>query len=109
MLLPPPAAPQSSCWSCATVSCLSSNFKIQVPALTPEASFRLEFGDGLSDEESLATFYKLSTGLKFIWETRIQKKQVHLNMMRSEIEAQISLLRKPRHRSCVEIMLGMMQ
>ena len=70
----------------------------QVPALTPEASLRLEFGDGLSDEESLATVYMLSTGLKFIWETRIQKKQVHLHMMRSEIEAQISLLRKSRHR-----------
>ena len=81
----------------------------QVPALTPEASLRLEFGNCLSDEERLATVYMLSTGLKFIWENRIQKKQVHLHLMRSEIEAQISLLRKSRHRACADMILGMMQ
>jgi hypothetical protein len=64
---------------------------------------------GTNDEENLAAVYMLATGLKYIWETRKSKKQLSMFRMRSEIEAQISLLRKTRHRNGAETMLGMMQ
>ena len=80
-----------------------------VPSLSPEAALRLEVDTNTNDEENLAVVYMLATGLKYIWETRVSKKQVSMFRMRSEIEAQISLLRKTRHRNAAEIMLGMMQ
>ena len=80
-----------------------------VPTLSPEAALRLEVNTGTNDDENLAAVYMLATGLKYIWETRISKKQVSLFRMRSEVEAQITLLRKTRHRNIAETLFGMMQ
>ena len=79
-----------------------------VPGLSPEASLRLELDNSLSEKEELATICMLSTGLKFIWETRLLKKQVSTFQMRAELEAKISILRKSRHRDSAELMDGML-
>jgi hypothetical protein len=80
-----------------------------VPDLTPEAALRLEFGTDLNADEELATVYTLAAGLKYIWETRIEKKQLSLHRMRSELEAWVSILRRTRHRNSALLMLEMMQ
>ena len=69
------------------------------PGLSADAAVRLEldlFGMH-TDEESLAALCILTTGLKYIWETRLEKKVVHKYKMRAEIEAKVSILRKTRH------------
>ena len=68
-----------------------------VPGLSPEAAVRLEFGLSLSEEETLAALYTLTTGLKYIWEARLAKKVVTKYKMRTEIEARVTLLRKSRY------------
>ena len=55
----------------------------------------------LSDDECLAALCILTTGLKYIWETRLEKKVVHKYKMRADIEAKVSILRKTRHASVV--------
>ena len=57
---------------------------------------RLELGVNVNAETGLAALYILSTGLKFIWETRLEKKVVVKHMMRAEIEAKVSILRRTR-------------
>ena len=66
------------------------------PGLSPEAAVRLELGVNVNAETGLAALYILSTGLKFIWETRLEKKVVVKHMMRAEIEAKVSILRRTR-------------
>ena len=39
----------------------------------------------------------VATGLKFIWEARLSKKQISLFQVRAELEAKISMLRRTRH------------
>ena len=39
----------------------------------------------------------ISIGLKFIWEARVAKKQITIHKLRSEIEANIALLRKSKY------------
>ena len=58
-----------------------------IPNLNPEEALRLEFGHDLSDVDQLASVCLLSTGLKYIWETRAEKKPTILYKMRAEIEA----------------------
>ena len=79
-----------------------------VPDLSPEAALRLELGMQLSEMEELATMYVLSIGLKYIWEARVERKQVRLYKMRSEVEARVTILRKTRHTEAGNLMLEMM-
>ena len=65
--------------------------------MVQEAAVQLDLGDQLSEEESLAALCILTTGLKYIWEARLDKKVVHKYKMRAEIEAKVSILRKTRH------------
>ena len=62
-----------------------------VPDLTPEDVLKLQLGSSLSEDAELATVYTLATGLKYIWENRIEEKQLKLHKMRAEIEAWISI------------------
>ena len=62
----------------------------------------------LSEREELATMYMLSIGLKYIWEARVERKQVRLYKMRSEVEARVTILRKTRHPEAGNLMLEMM-
>ena len=68
-----------------------------VPNLSPEAALLLDFQQSLTQEESLAVCVMLSTGLKYIWKTRVNKKVVTSFSMRAEIEARVSILRRTRH------------
>ena len=64
-----------------------------VPNLSPEAAVRLDFGGvRLSEKEELATVCLLATGWLYIWETRVNKKQVCLYRMRAEVEAMVTIL-----------------
>ena len=71
-----------------------------VPNLSPEAALLLDFQQSLTPEESLAVCVMLSTGLKYIWETRVNKKAVTSFSMRAEMEARVSILRRTRHEPC---------
>ena len=77
------------------------------PNLNPEEALRLELGHDLSDVDELASVCLLSTGLKYIWETRAEKKPIILYKMRAEIEAKISILRRTRHENSAIKMLEM--
>ena len=79
-----------------------------LPDLTPEQVLRLELGLDLSDGDQLAVVCLLATGLVYIWETRVQKKAIHLYKMRAEVEAKISILRKSRYWASGNKMLDMM-
>ena len=68
-----------------------------VPGLSPEAALRLELGDILCDEDQLAIVCLLSTGLKYIWEARINKKLISFYNIGAEIEASVTILRQTRH------------
>ena len=79
-----------------------------LPDLTPEQVLRLELGPDLGDGDQLAVVCLLATGLVYIWETRVQKKAIHLYKMRAEVEAKISILRKSRYWASGNKMLDMM-
>ena len=79
-----------------------------LPDLTPEQVLRLELGPDLCDGDQLAVVCLLATGLVYIWETRVQKKAIHLYKMRAEVEAKISILRKSRYWASGNKMLDMM-
>ena len=78
-----------------------------IPNLNPEDALRLELGHDLSDVDQLAAVCLLSTGLKYIWEARAEKKPIILYKMRAEIEAKISILRRTRHENSAIKMLEM--
>ena len=65
-----------------------------LPDLDSERAVLLDFRTCLTAEENLAVQCILVTGMKYIWETRILRKVLHLFRMRAEIEAKISILRK---------------
>ena len=79
-----------------------------VPHLTPEETLRLELGQDLTSQTTLAAVCLLATGLKYIWGARQDKKVAALYKMRAEIEAMVSILRKTRHREAGDLMLEMM-
>ena len=81
--------------------------QVQVPGLSPEAALRLELGRQMEEDKELATICMLGSGLKYIWETRIERKQVRTFKMRSEIEATISILRSTRFRKSGDTMWEM--
>ena len=78
-----------------------------IPNLTQEQVLRLELGHELSDVDQLATVCFLSTGLKYIWEARVERKAAVIYKMRAEIEAKISILRKTRYSASGSKMLEM--
>ena len=51
----------------------------------------------------------LVTGLKYIWESRVAKKVVTPFLVRAELEAKISLLRRTRLVNTGTIMQGMLE
>ena len=61
----------------STANTLLGYIQQVVPELLPETAVRLELGPGLSCEEELATVSILAIGLKYIWETRLDKKQLY--------------------------------
>ena len=83
--------------------------QVTTPGLTQEGALKLELESSLDSDGTLAALCVLSTGLKFIWECRISKKQVPLHSMRAEIEAKISILRKSRHSSAGLVIEEMLQ
>ena len=78
-----------------------------IPHLATEEVLRLELGQGLDDVDLLAAVCLLSVGLKYIWDTRVEKKTVYLYKMRAEIEARISILRRTRYMESGNKMLEM--
>ena len=67
------------------------------PNLLPEDSLVLQLGGALSEVDELAAVYTIATGLMHIWEARVQKKQITPFLVRAELEAKISLLRRTRY------------
>ena len=59
----------------------------------------MRLGENLSREKELAVVSLIAIGLKFIWETRLEKKKVLLYKMRAELEARISLIRRTKFSS----------
>jgi hypothetical protein len=76
--------------------------------LVSEACLRLELGKQLTEREELATMSTLASELKSIWEARVEKKEVRIYKMRSEVQARISILRRTRHKEAGNNMLEMM-
>ena len=58
---------------------------------------QLHLCEDLPPDDELAAVYMVATGLKFIWEARLAKKQTSLFQVRAELEAKISMLRRTRH------------
>ena len=54
----------------------------------------MELGRQLDEKEELAIMCILASGMKYIWETRVEKKQVQTFKMRSDVEPRVSILRK---------------
>ena len=71
-------------------------------------ALRLVLGRQLDEKEELAIMCILASGMKYIWETRVDKKQVQTFKMRSEVEARVYILRKTRHNEAGCKMLEMM-
>ena len=70
--------------------------RVLIPQLNMDGVLFLQLGGNLSSEKELAVVYLIAIGLKFIWETRLEKKRVQLFKMRAELEARISLLRRTK-------------
>ena len=67
------------------------------PDLQPDDALQLHLGGDLPPDDELAAVYVVATGLKFIWEARLAKKQISFFQVRAELEAKISMLRRTRH------------
>ena len=57
----------------------------------------LQLGGVLTDVDELAAVYTIATGLLHIWEARVHRKQITPFLVRAELEAKISLLRRTRY------------
>ena len=75
---------------------LLSYAQLKVPRLSPQKLLRLDFGPGLDETDQLAILCIISTAVKYIWQTRADKKVVTQHKMRAEVEAMVSILRKTR-------------
>ena len=67
------------------------------PRLQPEDALVLQLGGALTEVDELAAVYTLATGLLHIWEARVHRKQITPFLVRAELEAKISLLRRTRY------------
>ena len=97
---------------CAIYTCgltLVGHAQHLVPDLTPEKVLRLEIGPELSQDQELAVVTMLACGMKYIWETRVEKKRVETFRMRAEAEARVSILRKTRHAESGNIIIEMLK
>ena len=65
--------------------------------LQPEDALQLYLGEDLPPDDELVAVYLVATGLKFIWEARLAKKQTSLFQVRAEQGAKISMLRRTRY------------
>ena len=77
--------------------------------LLPEDALTMNLNSDISPDVELAAVYMLATGLKFIWESRVAKKVVTPFLVRAELEAKISLLRRTRLVNTGTIMQGMLE
>ena len=64
----------------------------------------LNLGANLDEVQCLAAVSLIATGLRFIWERRIENKTVPLYLIRAELEAKIELLRRTRYDRAGELM-----
>ena len=71
--------------------------QVLCPNLQPEDVLELRLGEALPDVDELAAVYTIATGLFYIWESRKLKKQITPFLVRAELEAKISLLRRTRY------------
>ena len=92
-------------YSRAAADVLLSYVQVAVPGLTSHRLLSLDFGHELEEVELLATLCLISSGLKYIWQARADKKVVSQFMMRAELEAFISILRKTRYGASADRML----
>ena len=72
------------------ITCL----KTYMPNLTVESALRLEFD--LADEMELPLVWLVGTVGQAVWKLRADKCRVYLYEIRSQLEANISLLRETR-------------
>ena len=91
----------------ASADQLLSYIHVTVPRLSPTELLRHDIGSDLDDTDKLATLCIISTGLKYIWQARAEKKRVLQYKMRAELELNISILRKTGFSSSADIMLEM--
>ena len=49
------------------------------------------------------------SGLSYIWSARVEKKPAILYKMRADIEAQIAILRRTRHKAAGDLMAEMIE
>ena len=68
--------------------------QVLLPSLSQEDAVLVNLGDSLSGEEEAAVLQVLAMSLKYIWEARVAKKVVTIHQIRSEIEVNITILRK---------------
>ena len=67
--------------------------------LGAEAALRLELQVGEADE--LPVVWVLATTLRILWNTRQSSTKVNQYAIRSQLEAEVNLLRETRHREAV--------
>ena len=91
----------------ATADQLLSYVHVTVPRLSPPGLLRLDLGSELDETDLLATLCIISTGLKYIWQARADKKRILQYKMRAELESIISILRKTRFSKSADRMLEM--
>ena len=78
-----------------------------VPGISSTDVLSLNFATTVEENDRLPTLVLIATGLRYIWQTRADKKTVCRYKMRTEIEATISILRKTRYSACAERLLEM--
>ena len=78
-----------------------------VPGISSKDVLSLNFATTVEENDRLPTLVLIATGLRYIWQTRADKKTVCRYKMRTEIEATISILRKTRYSACAERLLEM--
>ena len=80
-----------------------------VEGISPESALCLHIGSDHDEHAQLAVISTLAIGLKFIWDTRCERKVVSLHKTRAEIEANtnIEILRRTRFAKAGELMLTM--
>ena len=81
--------------------------QVLVPNLSQEDAVFLRLGNSITHDEECAVSQVLAICLKFIWEACAMKKVVAIFQVRSELEANLSILRKAS-RSNIAILIGQM-
>ena len=74
--------------------CVLGWIQVLVPNLSQEDTIKVDLGVSMTGDEEVAVLQVLAISLKYIWEARLSKKMVTVHQIRSEIEANITILRK---------------